>query len=478
MKLFLFFMPILFFCQPKITPQYIDSESQSLYLYARKGEYDKSIKKAYEILEYSKKINYSKGLAIAYMNLSKRYFFNGDFKKCLLYLKRAEKEKYVLEDPEGKIRLKHLYSNNYMNVGLYDESLKELREIISMSRQAALTDSLKLNYILVAQSDIGVTYRLMKKYDSATINMQRAVENLRKQKHKMSKTFQCFNLIFHCILSQIKIEEGKIDSAAYYINLIETAPKDILGNNRYMYYKTKGLVNFHKHHYDDAIKDYELSIQYVKNVNNKYELLFLYNVITEAYKKNNDEVNNDKYNLLYGKLSDSLNNANIPVTESTVNLLISHMQRKNHEKQNWIYVGLGSGFCLVLISFYLVRKRKEKNKQKIILNLRNELSSEKNKVSFDEVIQLAKTNDSSFLVRFLEIYPNFQQALLDIEPSMQSTEIKFCALIFLQFSTKEIANYTFVLPRSIQTRKSRLRKKLNIPSDQDVYVWMKNLDQT
>ena len=471
-------MPVLFFCQPKITPQYIDGESQKFDLYARKGEYDKSIRKANEILEYSKKINYSKGLAIAYMTLSKRYFFNGDFKKGLSYLKRAEKEKYVLEDSEGKIRLKYLYSTNYMNVGLYDKCIKELREIIDMSRQTALTDSIKLKYISLAYSDIGFSYKLMRKYDSATVNEQKAIKTLSKQEHKLSKSLRCFNLLFHFLLSEIKIEEGKIDSAAYYINLIETAPKDILGNNRYRYYKTKGLINFHQHRYDDAIKDYESAIHYVKNINSKYELLFLYNLITEAYKKNNDEVNNDKYNLLSGRLSDSLNNANIPVTEATVNLLINHMERKNHKKQNWIYVGLGSGFCLVLISFYLVRKRKEKNKQKIILNLRNELSNEKNKVSFDEVLQLAKTNDSSFLLRFLEIYPNFQQALLDIEPSMQSTEIKFCALIFLQFSTKEIANYTFVLPRSIQTRKSRLRKKLNIPSDQDIYVWMKNLDQT
>lgn len=48
-------------------------------------------------------------------------------------------------------------------------------------------------------------------------------------------------------------------------------------------------------------------------------------------------------------------------------------------------------------------------------------------------------------------------------------------MIWLGFSSKEIAQYTFVEHRSVQNKKNRLRKKLNISSDVDLYLFFKNL---
>ena len=65
--------------------------------------------------------------------------------------------------------------------------------------------------------------------------------------------------------------------------------------------------------------------------------------------------------------------------------------------------------------------------------------------------------------------------LKEIYPEISSDDIRFCALLKLNFSTKDIAEYTFVTVRSVQTRKSRLRKKFNITSDEDIYLWMNEL---
>ncbi|MNE39864.1 hypothetical protein D3C81_1268960 [compost metagenome] len=46
-------------------------------------------------------------------------------------------------------------------------------------------------------------------------------------------------------------------------------------------------------------------------------------------------------------------------------------------------------------------------------------------------------------------------------------------MTFLNFSTKNIAQYTFVTVRAVQVRKNRLRKKLNIASDIDFNNWMR-----
>jgi DNA-binding CsgD family transcriptional regulator len=58
---------------------------------------------------------------------------------------------------------------------------------------------------------------------------------------------------------------------------------------------------------------------------------------------------------------------------------------------------------------------------------------------------------------------------------MQIGDLTFCAYLYLNFSSKDIAQYTFVTPRAVQIRKNRLRKKLNINSEEDIYLWIKNI---
>lgn len=42
-------------------------------------------------------------------------------------------------------------------------------------------------------------------------------------------------------------------------------------------------------------------------------------------------------------------------------------------------------------------------------------------------------------------------------------------------TTKEIATCIFVTPKAIQNRKNRIRKKLNIPSEFDIYKWFNEI---
>ena len=95
--------------------------------------------------------------------------------------------------------------------------------------------------------------------------------------------------------------------------------------------------------------------------------------------------------------------------------------------------------------------------------------------SFEEVIYLAKTNSPEFFTRFQEVYPEYIEKLKEIYPEISIDDLRFCALLKLSFSTKDISEYTFVTIRTVQTRKSRLRKKFNIPSDNDIYLWMNEL---
>ncbi|MCI3938611.1 hypothetical protein MQX03_15535 [Chryseobacterium aahli] len=109
-------------------------------------------------------------------------------------------------------------------------------------------------------------------------------------------------------------------------------------------------------------------------------------------------------------------------------------------------------------------------KQDDIDRLENEIDS-----SFEAIVSLAKANSPNFLARFQDVYPHFCNKITEIYPEINNTELIFCAYLRLNFSSKEIANYTFVTPKTIQMKKYRLRKKLSIPSDQDINIWMYKL---
>lgn len=93
----------------------------------------------------------------------------------------------------------------------------------------------------------------------------------------------------------------------------------------------------------------------------------------------------------------------------------------------------------------------------------------------EEIVHLAINNNPAFLMKFNEFDPEFIKKLLNMSPTFIATEIEFCVLLRLNFETKEIARYTKTSVRSVEGKKYRIRKKLDIPSDQDINIWMTNL---
>jgi hypothetical protein len=89
-----------------------------------------------------------------------------------------------------------------------------------------------------------------------------------------------------------------------------------------------------------------------------------------------------------------------------------------------------------------------------------------------DIINLAVDNDPAFLIKFQEYHPVFTQRLMERAPNLVTTDLLICAQLRLGFYTKEIARYTRTSVRSVEGKKYRIRKKLDIPASDDIYVWM------
>ena len=185
----------------------------------------------------------------------------------------------------------------------------------------------------------------------------------------------------------------------------------------------------------------------------------------------------------YNAISDSLERHNKMVSD----LILSGIVKKKEialSKKTSLFVYIVGGLIILsilLVVFLILRnrihKRRLTRKNILIESTAGKielLEEELENNLFGEIIELAKNNSPEFLPLFEKGYPEFVSAMRDLNPAIRSAELYFCALAYLNFSTKDIANYTFVTVRAVQIRRNRLRKKYNIPSEVDFNEWFRS----
>ena len=96
-------------------------------------------------------------------------------------------------------------------------------------------------------------------------------------------------------------------------------------------------------------------------------------------------------------------------------------------------------------------EKKNDNVNRFIDNILRELNNKTNDNYWDE-----------FKIIFENINPDFYSKLLNDFPKLTVTELKMCALLKLNMSSKEIASLTNLTVSSVEVSRSRLRKSLNL----------------
>lgn len=87
------------------------------------------------------------------------------------------------------------------------------------------------------------------------------------------------------------------------------------------------------------------------------------------------------------------------------------------------------------------------------------------------LIAITEKNPTEFITEFNTAYPYFKEKLTSISNNITDSEIEICAYLKLNLTTKDIARIKNLEPKTIQNRKYRIRKKLNVPNETDIYFY-------
>ncbi|SEQ46341.1 hypothetical protein SAMN04488097_2136 [Epilithonimonas lactis] len=401
-------------------------------------------------------------------------------RESLSYLNKILKMDFDKKDKVFKARVYQIFAFNYEVLQLktqflaYNQkAIKVLHDTKTYPGQFFLSES---------YGDIGYYYYTGGNTDSSFYYYKKKEAILKQFPKKHTKIVvnnlsEIYNIKGYVFLEYTK----KKDSALFYFHKGFDLKKKYNHNILVREYLAFGDYYFLEKNYQKALEYYlkaEVNVSQQKTkVSDDNDVN---KVLADTYEALGEPSKQSYYLEKYTKFNDSLRN----IQKKSVDLAVSNMVKKQEEetssvKNNYSLVIWIISFAIFISAVYIylyLRKRNIDADQTEIQLTEKEFENQKLKQkvneSFEEVVQLAKDNHPEFLTRFQEVYPDYYQKLGNIQPKLLMTEMKLCAMIFLGFSTKDIAEYTFVTIKAAQHRKFRLRKKLNIPSDMDIHVWL------
>lgn len=452
---------------------------------------DKTIPIDLEIIEASKKIGYTRGLAIAYTYIGKEYYNLNELKKAFIYAAKAEAEANIINESSILSDVFRLRAICFYGTGLYTAAKKELNKALVITNSIKDQDDKHRKrgfiYILMALPTLA---KNDKQKDSILYYSKKSYnEFLNMKKETFLKNEGLSLATLRIGLNFIILKQN--DSAEYYLKKSFSIANKI--DDRYgkaYSLKSLGELYFIKQEYKQSIIYYNEAILEAKKRQLMPLLKDCYLGLSKVYNTTGNPQGVKKSLNSYVRLTDSITVLNNKIVDESIEHLIKEKEddykNNTHRLQRIKALLIGIIIITLVVLFFFYRKlsleklKRQKNTE-LLKNKEKKLQQliEFNAVTLEEVLQLAKNKDASFFIKFQELYPDFIEKLApktEKGATLIHSELILCAMIKLGFTTKEIAQNLNSTVGAVETRKYRLRKKFNlVSSEEDLTIWMMNL---
>mgnify|MGYP002345628095 FL=1 len=458
---------------PSVKIRYeVDSLLDLAQDYSASLDVESSLQYAFKALELAQSSNFRKGIAESYFYISQALFDTGNHDKSMQYITLGEG--YADRNPQLKSEFISIRARIYSYLGLQEKAKDEFLKSLTYTKQ--ISQQLHRDYFTaLAYENLSHLYMIIDCLDSALLYTHKEIEILTSMDDSIAHTAL---INAYTDLGTFKVYENKIDSAHHFYNkAIELARK-----YNYPYYQR---IYFHKgdmflsinntdsalYYYYKALANLDelgLKAAYPSNYERLSKTLLLLNDTATAL-----EFENKKF-----LIEKELDKNKLEAAKNMITLLINQEKElKTEQNKRYFISGVAIIILLSILVFiwlfskrYKVKSYRQKGQeieiQKVMINR-----------SLTEVIELAKKNDPAFMPKFQKVYPNFTNILFAHYPNLLLSELQMLAFIYLGFTNKEISDFTHRSFRTIENRKYRLRKKLNIDTEIDMYYWLNEFFQ-
>lgn len=436
-------------------------------------------------------------------------------------LKSLEKKAIAENNTEALLEILNNKAFYYFTKSEYNKAFKIARTLEDKATQAR-----NLRLMAIAKNRIGVTLIFLQVYDESESKLKEAEQFILKNnffdknlilannyqfqsdlythllKHEnaiyyIKKTIPQYEKIFNRDERKLQIAKGNsniglkflsinLDSAAsYFKKSLQIQGKINVKNFNVANYTGLGEVYNRK-------KEHQLAIEYLKKaeelnetVQDGFYMTSIYELMQDSYRNIGNKKEYEKYKMLYLENLKTENEEKLNGVKTFVKEVREQSNSAIEENKNKTKLILSIGIlttALLIFVFFLLKNYYHKKKEKQIIELElavKEKHIENLEVKMSdlhyEVLELAKDNNANFYSRFLDLYPDFEKKVLSINPKLTISELQFCALLKLNFSSKDISNYTYTSIRTVQNKKYRIRNKLKVPKELDTYIYFNHL---
>ncbi len=442
------------------------------------------------ILKYAKAINYNDGMASAILIKVSNLVNEGQYDEAL---KIAYREEQIIFNSGNDEKIAHLISlraSCYTSLSFFEKS----QECILKSKFYAQ----KIKDKNLKKIALGRVYSVLAN------NIQKNPETAKKLDSILfyrRKSYALYNqalgigfaksglIIGGNSLADLFVKLGENDSAKYYYSKsLQFANENHIG--KFLVHSNTGLakVAYQQGNIDSALFYLKNALQLSLETKSTNHVNEIYNLLSKVYLKKGDTIKSLEFLEKYAKITDSISISDKNAAKASADILLQEKENSyTAKKKQYNIILFASALMLLILTIIVARLRNNNQRTKrhikrqqlahgSLIEQKPEIQKDKiDDEAMQEVIKLAMANDQSFLMRFIELHPIFIQRLKDKSPSLTTSELMLSAHLSLGFYTKEIARYTRTSVRAIESKKYRLRKKLNIMASEDLNVWMLNL---
>lgn len=257
------------------------------------------------------------------------------------------------------------------------------------------------------------------------------------------------------------------DSAYHYAKKsILIKPQDVVDDKSMIdNYSVIGKVYKEKKNYKSSIKNFHKALYISTKNGTNLNANQIYHSLKEIYDILNVKDSADFY-------KNKIEQYELKALKSKYNSLqevINKDKKEQKEEQNPLWHWMIPAFALIGVAFFIAKRKNKKVDIETEIETKPEINLSE---TYHDLIELLEKRDPAFMFAFEKVFPDFSVNLLAKNAELQQSEIEFCALLKLKLTTKEIAKISFIETRTVQNKKYRIRKKLDIPQNVDIYHWI------